>query len=92
MGSDDAWIGDVSDDGRQGTCVFSVGPSDPRCGAPATVHLCCESAIYGPVGLTACNAHAPIARMAGPLLGEHPFTADCMIRVTRFSDDGCRPE
>jgi hypothetical protein len=82
------WIGDVNTD-RPGMCTYAPQPGDERCGAPATRHIMSESAIYGLVALPACDTHAPLARAAGPFLGDHAFTADCSGHWSRWRLDGC---
>jgi hypothetical protein len=85
------WIGDENLE-MPGQCTFATEPGQPRCGAPATLHIASESAIYGAVSLTTCDEHAPIARAAGPYLGEHPYTADCSGRLSWWRLDGCSPD
>jgi hypothetical protein len=82
------WIGDESTDSPDG-CHYSDKPGVPRCGAVATVHILSESAITGLLALSACDRHAPIARAAGPYLGEHAFGAGCMAIPSMWHDEGC---
>lgn len=87
--SKDPWIGDPSD-APDGTCVFALEPGDPHCGQPASVHILAESAIYGLVGLVACDVHAPVARnTGGPVIGEHPYGPGCVGQETWWREDGC---
>ena len=91
--SSEPWIGDEMAD-HPGRCIYSLDEFDPNssvCGAPATVHVCSESAMYGEVSLSTCDRHAPIARAAGRLVGEHPFGDGCRAHSTWFRLDGCVP-
>jgi hypothetical protein len=85
------WIGDENTD-APGQCTYASKPGQPQCGAPATLHVMSESAIYGAVALVACDVHASIARDAGPFLGEHPYTVNCSGRVSWWRLDGCSPD
>jgi hypothetical protein len=59
------------------TCTYSPRLGDPVCGQPASLHVVTESAQYGIVGLVTCPRHAGIARGAGGMVAEHPFTPSC---------------
>lgn len=52
-------------------CSYRWAEDVPRCGAPVTLHVQAESAIYGGVCLDACEPHAPQARTVGVYLDEH---------------------
>jgi hypothetical protein len=61
-----------------GGCSFRWAENAPRCGAPVTLHVLTESAIYGKGSVGTCEPHASIARAVGVYLGEHsPSFPDC---------------
>ena len=72
----DPWIGDKSWIQR-GVCDFTPHEGEPICGAMAIVHVLSESAIHGEVQLASCDRHAPVARLAGRMLDEHPYDSTC---------------
>lgn len=61
-----------------GGCSFRWAENAPRCGAPVTLHVLTESAIYGKGSVGTCEPHASIARAVGVYIGEHsPSFPDC---------------
>jgi hypothetical protein len=63
--------------GREALCGYSPGPEGELCPDDAEVHVFVTSGARGLVALSACTQHAPIARVAGRFVDEHPFTAAC---------------
>jgi len=58
-------------------CAFAADLDKPACGEPSTSHMIVHAEGWGLVTLQSCERHAAIARMAGDLVSEHPFHADC---------------
>lgn len=72
------WIGGPAD--SEG-CRLRWHIDGPACGAPVTLHVVCESAMYGVTYLPTCERHAPVAREAGIYLREHsPSFPGCDCR------------
>lgn len=70
----------TSEDRRYGTlCGWSRVPGSAQCETAAIVHVLTESARHGVVALTACEEHAPVARMAGAAVAEHRFQGFCEL-------------
>lgn len=72
------WIGGPADSTG---CRLRWHIEGPACGAPVTLHVVCESAMYGVTYLPTCERHAPVAREAGIYLREHsPSFPGCDCR------------
>lgn len=71
------WVGKPTDEYRA-VCLYSPHPGEPRCAAPATVHILVDDATnHGVVALASCDQHSGIARASGVLLMEHPHEGWC---------------
>lgn len=88
----DPWIGEAVSV-AVAECGFAAGAlgEGPKCTHPPTTHLMSESAMHGIVSLSACDSHARIARLAGVLMGEHPYGPGCVAVETIFQPHGCAP-
>lgn len=81
-------VGPPSDDYRA-VCEFSLTRDTPKCGAPATVHVCTTSPEWGTVALATCDEHVDIARQAGHREAEHPYRGVCGMAGTLWTDAEC---
>lgn len=70
------WVGEPSSEHRA-VCVYAPTPADPTCGEPAAVHVMVDSAGWGPVALSSCDAHRSIARASGTPIDEHLHVGFC---------------
>lgn len=74
------------------TCGFSFDLNSPKCGAPATVHIAASVRDDGVLAaLSACDAHATVARLAGNHVMEHPYAGNCSMpgTVWNFRENRC---
>lgn len=58
-------------------CAYAPDIDQPYCERPPSVHVLSDAPGWGPVALAACAEHAPTARQAGTLVGEHPYGPGC---------------
>jgi len=68
-------------------CAYGLDLTDALCGQPETVHILADCA-WGRVSLRACEEHAPLAREAGLLAGEHAYGPGCSEALCWEASDG----
>lgn len=89
------FVGEESDEYRA-VCAYSPAPGEPKCDAPATMHvMVVDHAQHGRVGLASCDTHLLTARRSGEFVMEHrhegfcgfPSTCWDMVRNVCILDD-----
>lgn len=75
-------VGGPSGDYRAVCAYTGSRDGEHVCGEPAAVHLMVNDPAWGTIGLAACDRHAPVARVAGVVLGEHEHSGLCGLPGT----------